>query len=326
MTTRRQALSQLSAAAAVTAFPALASAQDSWPNKPIRLIASSSPGSSTDVVSRLIADGLTQVLGQTVVVEAKPGAAGMVAAAEVARAPADGYTFVTIFGSYAANVTLNPQRTYKDSDLGGVAFVGSYPGLVVAHPSLPKTLAGIVQYAKAHPNELSYSSGGAGTLAHIKMAQWCHLAGIQMTHVPYKGGASAMTDLIAGRVHMTNDTISILKPQVEKGNLTAVGVDAPARHYAVPNVPTFVEQGYPDCVNEAWTAVAGHSGVPKAITKKMSDAINTVLKTDKVRGTLMGDVFGMNLKPMSPEQTDAFIAGEIKKWGDIIRQLKITAA
>ena len=326
MSTRRQALSRLSAAAAVTAFPGLVAAQSDWPNKPIRLIASSSPGSSTDVVSRLIADGLSQRLGQPVVVETKPGAAGMVAAAEVARAPADGYTFVTIFGSYAANVTLNPQRTYKDSDLTGVSMVGLYPGLVVAHPSLPKTLAGIVQFAKANPNALSYSSGGAGTLAHIKMAQWAHLAGIQMTHVPYKGGASAMTDLIAGRVHMANDTISIMKPQVEKGTLNAVGVDSAKRHYAVPNVPTFVEQGYPECVDDAWTGIVCRSAVPRPIINRMSQEVNAVLKSDKVRTTLMGDSFGMNLQDMTPEQTDAFIAKEIKKWGEIIRKLNITAS
>jgi len=319
MSTRRQALSRLSAAAAVTAFPGLVAAQSDWPNKPIRLIASSSPGSSTDVVSRLIADGLSQRLGQPVVVETKPGAAGMVAAAEVARAPADGYTFVTIFGSYAANVTLNPQRTYKDSDLTGVSMVGLYPGLVVAHPSLPKTLAGIVQFAKANPNALSYSSGGAGTLAHIKMAQWAHLAGIQMTHVPYKGGAGqAIPAMVGGEVQLAFFNMASLLPHIRSGRLKALAAVPAKRLPELPNVPTLAEQGFPGIGTNAWQGMFAPAGTPKPVVDKLHQSVVAILTRSDQREGLAKQMMSVEVSK-SPEEFTELVRRETQAWADFLR-------
>lgn len=324
MSTRRMALKVLCTGVTVASAPSFLRAQDAWPSRPIKLLASSAPGSPTDVISRLVATGLSKRLGQTVYVEAKPGAAGQIAAAEIARSKPDGYSFVSIFGSYAVNATLSPAKTYQESDLTGVAIYGTFPGMTAAHPSLPRGLAAIVAHAKSHPGAISYASGGIGTLSHLKMEMLAEEAGISLNHVPYKAGASALPDLIAGRVQLMVEGISLLKPLCERGQLTAVGVDSAVRHPAIPEVPTFVEQGFPGQIHDSWNGMVAHSATPGPIITRMSEVVNEVLNSEEVKRTLSGEAFGMDVKRFTPEQTNAFLAKEMKKWGDIVRRLKLT--
>src|SRR5688572_13890540 len=207
---------------ALVAFSLPASAQPGWPDRPVRIVVAAAAGGATDGVARIIAGELSKVLGQPVVVENRPGAATMLGAEVVARSAGDGYTFLTTFGAHSVNRALRTTRPYNDADLTGVSVMGRYPMLMVAGKSLPRTVGGLVDYARANAGALTFASGGDGTLSHLAAELLMLSSGAKLTHVPYKGGNTALPDLIAGRVGITFDTISTLGPQVKADKLNAI--------------------------------------------------------------------------------------------------------
>jgi tripartite-type tricarboxylate transporter receptor subunit TctC len=300
-------------------------AQASWPERPVRMVVAAAAGGPTDAIVRILASELGKRLGQPIVVENRPGASGMVATETVARAPGDGYTFLAVFGSYAVNRVLHPKRPYNDADITGVSLIGRYPMLLVAGPGMPNTMRGLVDYARANPGTVTYASGGEGTLAHLAAEVLMQSSSIKLTHVPYKGGNTALPDLIAGRVGIMFDTVSILAPQVRSQKLTALGISDVRRSPELPDVPTFAEIGHPVLTAYGWTAVLTPAKTPLPIVERMSSELQTLLDRADIKSVLGGGIYGMELVGGTPSQTNRFIDDEEKRWGDVIRKGSIRA-
>jgi tripartite-type tricarboxylate transporter receptor subunit TctC len=300
-------------------------AQPSWPERPIRMVVAAAAGGPTDSIVRIIGTELGKRLGQPVVVENRPGASGMVATEAVARAPGDGYTFLAVFGSYAVNRVLHSKRPYSDADLTGVSLIGRYPMLLVAAPGMPNSLRGLIDYARANPGAVTYASGGEGTLAHLAAEVLMQSTGTKLTHVPYKGGNTALPDLFAGRVGIVFDTVSVLAPHVHAKKLQALGLSDVRRSPELPEVPTFAESGLPVMTAYGWTAVIAPSKTPPAIVERMSMELQTLLDRGDIKATLGGGIYGMELVGGTPAQTNRFIDEEEKRWGDVIRKANIRA-
>lgn len=301
-------------------LPCLASAQAPWPEKPVRIIIAAAAGGSTDAVTRMIATELTKRLGQSVVAENRPGASGMIATEAVARSPGDGYTFLAVFGAHAVNRVLHPKRPYSDSDLTGVSVYTRYPLLLAANKTLPNTVRGLLDFAKANPGAVTFASGGDGTLAHLSGELFMQSGGVKLTHVPYKGGNTALPDMIAGRVGITFETISVLGVHVKADKLNGLGLTAQERSPLMPEVPTFTELGYPALNYYAWMAMLTQARTPPAIVARMSAEIATALNQPELKATLSGGTYGMEILALSPAQANQFFDAEEKRWGAVIRQ------
>jgi tripartite-type tricarboxylate transporter receptor subunit TctC len=307
----------------LASFPFAAAAQ--WPERPVRMLVAAAAGGPTDAIIRILAGELGKQLGQPVVVENRPGASGMVATEATARAPADGYTFLAVFGSYAVNRTLYPKRPYSDADITGVSIVGRYPMLLVASKAMPNTLAGLIEHAKAKPGTVTFASGGAGTLAHLAGELLMQSTGVRLTHVPYKGGNTALPDLFAGRVDIMFDTVSVLAPHVRADKLTPLGLSDVKRSPELPSVPTFREAGHPLLTGYGWTAILAHSKTPAPILERMSGELHKLLHRGDIQATLGGGIYGMELIGGTPAEANRFIDAEEKLWGDVIRKGNIRA-
>ena len=308
---------------ALLLLPAIASAQATWPDRQIRIIVGSAAGGVTDGVARIVATELTKRLGKPVVVENRPGASTMLASEAVARAPADGYTFLVVFGAYAVNKTLFAKRPYNDNDLTGVSILGRYPMLLVANKTLPGSVKGLVDYARANPMTVTFATGGDGTLSHLAAELLMLSSGAKLTHVPYKGGNTALPDLMEGRVGITFDTISTLSPHVRADKLNALALSGHQRSPLMPQVPTFIEVGHPLVTAYAWTALLANAKTPQPIIDRMSAEIAGLLKRPDIVSTLGGGIYGMELIGGTPAQASQFIEAEEKLWGDLIRKANI---
>jgi tripartite-type tricarboxylate transporter receptor subunit TctC len=304
---------------------AAAFAQSSWPERPVRMLVAAAAGGPTDAIVRLLGTELGKRLGQPVVVENRPGASGMVATEAAARAPGDGYTFLAVFGSYAVNRVLHPKRPYNDADLTGVSLIGRYPMLLVASPGMPNTMRGLVEHARANPGIVTYASGGEGTLAHLAAEVLMQSTGTKLTHVPYKGGNTALPDLFAGRVGIVFDTVSVLAPHVRSQKLQALGISDLRRSPELPEVPTFAESGLPALTAYGWTAVIAPAKTPAPIVERMSGELQALLDRADIKATLGGGIYGMELVGGTPAQTNRFIDEEEKRWGEVIRKGNIRA-
>ncbi len=300
-----------------------AGAQPAWPDRPVKSVVAAAAGGGTDGVARILAGELTKVLGQSVVVENRPGAATMLGAEVVARSPGDGYTFLATFGAHAVNRVLREKRPYNDADLTGVSVMGRYPMVMVAAKSLPRTVGAMLDYARANSGALTFASGGDGTLSHLAAELLMLSSGAKLTHVPYKGGNTALPDLIAGRVGITFDTISTLGPQVKADKLNAIAITGAQRSPLMPEVPTFAESGHPMVTAYAWTAMLTQSKTPPAIVERMSAEIARLLKRPDMIETLGGGIYGMELIGGTPAQANQFLEAEEKLWGDLIRKANI---
>jgi tripartite-type tricarboxylate transporter receptor subunit TctC len=289
------------------------------------MVVAAASGGPTDAIVRILATELGKRIGQPIVVENRPGASGMVATEAVARAPGDGYTFLAVFGSYAVNRVLHPKRPYNDADITGVSLIGRYPMLLVAGPGMPNSMRGLMDYARANPGTVTYASGGEGTLAHLAAEVLMQSTGIKLTHVPYKGGNTALPDLVAGRVGIMFDTVSILAPQVRSQKLNALGISDVRRSPELPDVPTFAEIGHPVLTAYGWTAVLAPAKTPAPIVDRMSSELQTLLHRADIKSVLGGGIYGMELVGGTPSQTDRFIDEEEKRWGDVIRKASIRA-
>lgn len=317
---RRQVLGAATAAATL-GLPGLAAAQAGYPAKSIRMIVPYPPGGGADIVARLLSQRMTQSMGQQVVVDNKPGASTIIGTDMVAKAPPDGYTFGLITDSHAINPTFFaklPYDSFKDfSFISQLVFV---PLVMVAHPSLNvKTLPEFVALAKSRPAQINYASIGNGTPHHLAMEWLRSLAGIQLTHVPYKGVAPALADVVGGQVQVMFTGTSSAAPYVREGRLVALGVSSAKRQPAFPNTPSVAEAALPDFDFMTWYGTAAPPGTPREIVQRLSREIAAALTAPEVSQRLQG--MGVEPAPSTPEQFEAFMR---KESTSLARMVKMT--
>ena len=306
-------------------FAALAAtAQDAWPTKPVRIVVPYPAGGVADLLPRVVGEKLSQKWGQPVVVENKPGASGNIGMAEVARAAPDGYTLgLAPAGNLTVNPTIFANLPFDTArDLTPVTNLAQVPNVLVVHPSVPvKTFKELVAYAKANPGKLNFSSPGDGSGAHLAGELMKLEAGVNMVHIPYKGLAPAVNDLLGGQVQMMFAGISTVIQHVKSGKLVALAIASPARSPQLPDVPTVAESGLPGFEVISWYGIVGRAGTPPAIIQKIQRDMAEALAMEDVRAKLAAQ--GLEPVGNTPQQFGAMIADETKKWGDIVRRAGI---
>ncbi len=318
-----QAGSALAAGAAALALPVRA--QSPWPSRPIRIVVPYTAGGFTDQMARLLQAGLQQRLGQPVIVDNKPGANGIIGVDAVAKAAPDGYTFGVFIAAYAANTTLYPKLPYDPKkDLAGVSLMGISPLVAAVAMNAPfKTLAELVAYGKSHPGKISYASSGTGSAAHLTSELMRSVTGVDMVHVPYKGASPALADLLGGQVPLFLDPPPNLIQPAKAGKIRLIGVASDKRLAALPDVPTFAEQGYPGLVGSTWAAMLAPAGTPAAIVQRMSEEVARIIRSPEVSRRLE-ETMGTIPEGSTPQECDAFIAAETAKWARVIRSAGVT--
>jgi tripartite-type tricarboxylate transporter receptor subunit TctC len=284
---RRQFLklagSAAAASPAITA-PALAQAAK-WPDKPVKIIVPFAAGGGTDLVARPWADKLGQAFGQQFVVENRGGASGMIGAEATAKSAPDGYTFIITSNTVTVNLPLLRKTPYKPHDFEPVARVGDVVcGFVITTQAGPKTFKEMVEFAKKNPSTLSFGSSGPGTGPHLRYEMLRYRTGVDILHVPYRGGADSLTDLLSGSIHMMNEPNTL--PHVKAGKLHLLNVNHSARIPDFPDVPTLTEVGYPNSDMPIWFSIWAPKGVPKEITQTINAKVVELSKTDEVREKL----------------------------------------
>jgi tripartite-type tricarboxylate transporter receptor subunit TctC len=324
MTTTTRMLGALLAAALTAGLAAVtAQAQGAYPNQPIRIVVPFAPGGASDFVARLIQPGLSQALGQQIVIENRAGAAGNVGMDVAARAAPDGYTiFLGNVGTISINPSLFPDITVKpEKDFIPVSIVADTPGILIANPKFPPNNAKeLVTYAKANQGKINFASPGSGSLNRLEMEIFRLNAGLDMNHVPYKGGAGpAVTDIIGGHVELMFTTISSAIQHVKGGRLKALGVTTKERVPALPDVPTMLEQGFPANVSSSWQGVLVPAGTPRPVVEKIHAALVRAVSDDTVKGR-MADAGVIATTNKSPEEFKAYLEADAKKWSDVIKK------
>jgi len=299
-------------------------ARAEFPERPLKMLVGFSAGGGTDVAARIVAPGLGEALGQTVVVENRPGASGLLAADAVTRAPADGYTLM--MGSQTT-LAVAPRLYRKFTldaarDFAGVGLTGTSPLVLVVNPKVAAhSLAELIALAKAEPGKLNFASGGVGTTPHMAGELLRLTAGINVVHVAYRGEAPAINDLLGGQVPMMFANLSAVVGQVRGGALRALAVASPKRSPTAPEIPTLAEQGLAGCEVETWFGVVAPAGTPRALIGRLNAELRRVLALDDTQKRLAG--LGMVATPVSPEEFDAYIKAEIAKWGKVISDADI---
>jgi tripartite-type tricarboxylate transporter receptor subunit TctC len=316
--------SALFAIAALFALaPSLADAQ-TYPNRPIRLLHGFSPGGAADTLARVVSDGLSKRLGQPVIVEAKPGAGGNIAAAAIANAASDGYTLGLVTGAHAISGTLYKKLAYEPTDSFEMVSTLVYYALVIAvrADSPAKTLPDLIAMAKAKPNELSFGSVGFGSTHHLAGELLTTTAGIKMVHVPYRGDAPSVTSLLGGDVPVIVGTTVLLAGQIESGAIRGLAVTSPTRTPLLPNVPSAEEAGLKGYDVRTWAGLVAPKGTPADIVQKLNAETASMLADPAVKKALE-TATGGEVRGSTPEQMRVLIRSEIAKWSKVIDEAKI---
>lgn len=292
----------------------------SYPSKPVRLIISFPAGGPADIFGRAIAIKLTEALGQQVIVENRAGASGILATELVAKAPADGYTvYLASSGVLALHANLYEKLPYDiTKDFAPVTLAVTVPELLVVHPSLPaKTAKELVALAKAQPKQLIYASTGAGSMPHLAFESFKIAAGVNILHVPHKGAAPAVTDLLGGHVHASILDVPVLLPHVKAGKLRALAIATAKRASTLPDVPTMAEAGYPTVTADNWYGIVVAAATPKDVLAKLHAALVTALLAPETKQRLA--VQGADAVSSTPQELAAYMRNETAKWGRIIK-------
>ena len=319
MTTIRRTLLKLAAIGlAAGAAPAL-HAQTAWPTQPVKMVIPFPPGGPTDLVGRVIAQALSEQLGQNVIVENKPGANANIAAELVARAPADGYTFMYNTSSLALSAVLYSKLNYDAlKDFAPVALTAVVPMVLVVHPSVPaKTVPEFIDLLKKNPGKLVYGSAGNGNVTHLGAFQFLQANGLSATHVPYKGSSPALVDLAGGQTQFMTDTINSALPYIRDGRMRALAVTSAKRSPVLPDVPTLQESGMAGFEVGAWQGVVMPAKTPPEIVNKLNAEIMKALKNPAVLEKLAAQ--GAQPLGSTPEQYGAYLRSEIQRWGEVAK-------
>ncbi len=324
--TQRALRSALAATCAIAVALACAlaapdAAAQAWPSRPIRMLVGFPPGGSTDQAARVLADKLTQALGQSVVVENRAGASGNIASETIAHAPPDGYTLMMAATSFAAAPAFTDKLGWDPvRDFAPIALVATVPIMVVTTPGLPvKTVRELVDYSKANPGKINLASPGATTLTRLSGEQFKQVAGLDWVTVHYKGGAPAMSDMLAGVSQVMFANISDVLAQVKAGKLNAIAVATKQRSPMAPEVPTLAESGYPSFSFETWQGVVGPAGLPRDIVERLNTEIRRIVATDEVKQKLLS--FGTEAASGTPEEFGRLVASEVEKIKNVARSV-----
>ncbi len=310
---------QLLAALLLGCLPLALAAQGAYPHKPIRMIVPYPPGGPTDVLGRIVAQKLSESLGQQVVVENRPGASGMIGAELVAKAAPDGYTLLTNASIHVINPSLYPKMNFDAlRDFAPVSLIAQVPLILVVNPGLPvKSVQELIALGKAEPNRLNFGSSGNAAAPHLAGESFKIATGIQMQHVPYKGSAPALTDLIGGQVQLIFDSMPSAMPHVKSGKVRALAVTTAKRSPTVPDLPTIAESGVPGFDISTWYGVWAPAGTPKDIVNRVSAEIAKALQQPAVRERLAA--LGAEPVGNTPEEFAAYCQSELAKWSRIVR-------
>lgn len=323
MLDRRQTLRGIAGAVAGT-YLTPARADSKWPTQPIKLVVPFTPGGSTDLLARVIGQKIEPTLGKPVVIENRPGAGGAPAATAVARAEPDGHTLMMgHIGTLAFNPGLYPNLGYDPrTDFAAVARIATLPNILVVHPSLPiRTPAELLAYTKAYPGKLNYGSGGNGSAAHIATAYFAFSAGIDMVHVPYRGTAPAVNDLVGNHIQLMMTGGPAVLPLAASNQLRAIAVSSRSRAPFAPDLPTLAETVLPGFEANQWYGIVAPAKTPAAIVERLNALVNAQLGSTEVVETLAKD--GAIAAPGSSAEFAAQIASEIAIWGDVIKRANI---
>jgi len=307
-------------AAALLAVSTFAQAQ-AWPAKPIRYIVPFAPGGTTDILGRMVAAGLAPTLGQPVVIENKPGQAGSVGSAELARAAPDGYTIGGgTISSHAINVSLYPSLPYDPlKDFAPITMLATLPNMLIVHPSLGvNDVKELIALLKANPNKYSFGSAGNGTSQHISGELFKIMTGTQMQHIPYKGSGPMIPDLIAGTIQLSFENITTAYPQAKGGKLKALAVTSAQRSFVAPDVPAMAEAGLPGYDITSWQAMFAPAGTPKEIVSRLHAETAKILRSPDNQKKLAD--LGLEAGGMAPQELAALIGAEIPRLGKVVRE------
>lgn len=290
-----------------------------YPNKPISMVVPQTAGGTNDIVARLIAPAFGESIGASIVVENRPGAGGNIGTQSVARSPKDGYTLLlTINSAQAINPSLYKNPGFDPvNDFVPLYYIGATPYVLVSPPGSPyKTLADVVAAAKKRPGELSYASAGNGTISHLLGAMLNASAGIEMQHIPYKGVAPAINDVLGGQVPLAFASLPSALNYIKAGKLQAIAISSAKRSSAAPEIPTIAET-YPDCVGEVWVAIFAPIGVNTEVVKKVQAAMDKTMSKSEVRDKLIAQ--GLDLAPVPTNKLSALLKDELAKWAKIVK-------
>jgi tripartite-type tricarboxylate transporter receptor subunit TctC len=296
----------------------VSAADTNYPERPVRVIVTFPPGGGTDIVARMIFQKVAERMGGAFIIDNRGGAGGTIGSELAAKAPPDGYTIVVVSGSHTINPSLYKKLAYDTvRDFAPISMLVTGPGLLVVHPSLPaRSVKELIAIAKGRPGELLYASAGNGTPPNLAAELFKMMAGISLVHVPYKGNAQAMTDLMAGQVSLSFPTAPSALPHVQTGRLRALGVTGAKRAAGWPDMPTIAEAGLPGYEASAWYGVLAPAGLPAAIAGKLQNEIHAVLRTPEVAGKLIAQ--GLEPAANTPDEFARVIAAELAKWNKVI--------
>ena len=305
---------------ALTSAHSPVNAADAWPSKPVTLVVPFAPGGTTDIIARAVGQKLGEALHQSVVIDNRPGAGGTLGAASVAKAPADGYTFFMATVAHTMAPGLYKTLPYDFSkDLDPIGLVALTPNVLLVNPSLPvKSVAELVAYIKAHPGKVNYGSAGKGSTEHLSGELFRSLTGVDIAHIPYKGGAPMMTDLIGGQIQMAIETSPSAAPHVRSGAVRALAVTTQRRSTAYPGVPTLDEAGVKGFNVTTWYAIMAPRGTPPAVESRMNQELAKLLHQPDVQKRF--EEQGVSAGDLTPRQLSDFIRSETLKWGEVAKK------
>ena len=305
---------------AILVFASALAAHAQYPNKPIKMVVPFPAGGTTDIMARAVAADLQKVFGQPVVVENKAGAGGNIGSDSVAKSPPDGYTLLMgTVGTHAINVALYPKMPYDAvKDFVPISLVAGVPNVLVAAPGFPvNSVKDLIDMAKKSPDKTTFASSGNGTSIHLSGELFKQLAGVQMTHVPYKGSSAALPDVMSGQVNVMFDNAPSVMPQIKGGKLKAIAVTSGTRSPALPNVPTIAEAGLPGFEATSWFGVLAPAGTPKDIVDKLSQTIARAVQSAEFKERLAAQ--GAEGVGNTSEQFAGHIKTEIEKWAKVVK-------
>ena len=315
---------QLILASCLVAFGASSSAQDYPSKQPIRLVVPFAPGGSTDVIGRIIAPGLGRALGQTVVIENRPGGGGVTGTQDVLRSPPDGYALALATASTtSANPAINPKAPYGPNDLTAIVSLAATPTVIAVHPGFPaKDFAAFVAVLQRNPGRYSYASSGVGGISHLQMETFKSLTGVFITHIPYRGAGPALNDTVGGQVQIVMDALPSAMPLIKAGKLRPMVVTSPKRLPALPDIPTMAEVGLAQMNRMSAFGIVGPKALPSEVVRKINAAARTVLEDPAVRQRI--EEIGAAPIGGTPEQYAADIGTEFSQLKRVVEQQKLT--
>lgn len=318
ITSRRRLLALAAVLAFGTALP-LQAQPSAWPAKPIKLVVGYAAGGATDVIARIIAVKLGEQLGQSVIVDNRSGANSNVGAEIVARSPADGYTLYVYTIANTINASLYDKLSYDPlKDFEPIGLIAKVPNILVVNEKLPiKSVADYVQFTKDSPNGITFASSGSGSSIHLSGEMFKMIAKLNMLHVPYRGSAPAMNDLLGGQVQSMFDNTPSALPHVRGGKLRAIAITSAQRSALLPDVPTVAESGFPGFDVQSWFGLAAPAGTPRPVVDRLNAELGKVLTNPDVRQRLLN--LAATPAPGTPEQMRSFAAAEVKRWHDVVK-------